>query len=165
MNVTVFGATGAIGSLTVAELLEHGHQVTKDNLAEKLPWVGDFSPATVRFIGIVEFAAALGLILPAATGMAPILTPLPATGLAVVMILAAITHARRKENGAIAFNIVLLVLATLVAWGPLLPPQFLTPPSDSRGPAPIRPAPGRPPTSAKVQRRRVRTPGRHGSWL
>jgi putative NADH-flavin reductase len=28
MNVTVFGATGAIGSLTVAELLEHGHSVT-----------------------------------------------------------------------------------------------------------------------------------------
>lgn len=28
MNVTVFGATGAIGSLTVAELLERGHVVT-----------------------------------------------------------------------------------------------------------------------------------------
>jgi putative NADH-flavin reductase len=28
MNVTVFGATGAIGALTVAELLERGHQVT-----------------------------------------------------------------------------------------------------------------------------------------
>ncbi|NYV73512.1 NAD(P)-dependent oxidoreductase [Streptomyces sp. UH6] len=28
MNVTVFGATGAIGQLTVAELLEHGHRVT-----------------------------------------------------------------------------------------------------------------------------------------
>lgn len=28
MNVTVFGATGAIGSLTVAELLQRGHQVT-----------------------------------------------------------------------------------------------------------------------------------------
>lgn len=28
MNVTVFGATGAIGSLTVGELLNRGHQVT-----------------------------------------------------------------------------------------------------------------------------------------
>ncbi len=28
MNVTVFGATGAIGSLTVTELLDRGHQVT-----------------------------------------------------------------------------------------------------------------------------------------
>ena len=28
MNVTVFGATGAIGSLTVTELLDRGHTVT-----------------------------------------------------------------------------------------------------------------------------------------
>ena len=28
MNVTVFGATGAIGSLTVNELLRRGHTVT-----------------------------------------------------------------------------------------------------------------------------------------
>ncbi|MEU0352749.1 DoxX family protein [Streptomyces sp. NPDC006237] len=96
----------------------------KDKLAEKLPWVADFSPATVRFIGIVELAAALGLILPAATGIAPVLTPLAATGLAVVMLLAAITHARRKENGAIVFNTVLLVLAALVAWGRFGPYSF-----------------------------------------
>lgn len=96
----------------------------KDKLAEKLPWAADFSPATVRFIGIVEFAAALGLILPAATGIAPVLTPLAATGLAVVMLLAAITHARRKETSAIAFNTVLLVLAALVAWGRFGPYSF-----------------------------------------
>jgi uncharacterized membrane protein YphA (DoxX/SURF4 family) len=89
----------------------------KAKLAEKLPWVADFSPATVRFIGIVELAAALGLILPAATGIAPVLTPLAATGLALIMLLAAITHARRKEPSAIAFNAVLLVLAAFVAWG------------------------------------------------
>ncbi|MER7578019.1 DoxX family protein [Streptomyces sp. NPDC126514] len=96
----------------------------KAKLAEKLPWVADFSPATVRFIGIVEFAAALGLILPAVTGIAPVLTPLAATGLAVVMLLAAITHARRKETGAIVFNTILLVLAALVAWGRFGPYSF-----------------------------------------
>jgi uncharacterized membrane protein YphA (DoxX/SURF4 family) len=96
----------------------------KDKLVEKLPWVADFSPATVRFIGIVEFAAALGLILPAATDIAPVLTPLAATGLVVVMILAAITHARRKEPSAIAFNAVLLALAAVVAWGRFGPYSF-----------------------------------------
>ncbi|MET7539602.1 DoxX family protein [Streptomyces sp. NPDC005507] len=96
----------------------------KAKLAEKLPWVSEFSPATVRFIGIVELAAALGLILPAATGIAPVLTPLAATGLAVVMLLAAITHARRKEPSAIAFNTVLLVLAALVVWGRFGPYSF-----------------------------------------
>jgi uncharacterized membrane protein YphA (DoxX/SURF4 family) len=96
----------------------------KDKLVDKLPWVADFSPATVRFIGIVEFAAALGLILPAATDIAPVLTPLAATGLVVTMILAAITHARRKEPSAIAFNAVLLALAAVVAWGRFGPYSF-----------------------------------------
>ena len=69
----------------------------KERLASRLPWVEDFSPGTVRFIGIVELLGAVGLILPAATGIAPILTPIAATGLAVVMVLAAATHVRRKE--------------------------------------------------------------------
>ncbi|WP_406435249.1 DoxX family protein [Streptomyces sp. NBC_00631] len=59
-----------------------------------------------------------------ATGIAPVLTPLAATGLVVVMVLAAITHARRKEPGAIAFNAVLLILAALVAWGRFGPYSF-----------------------------------------
>jgi uncharacterized membrane protein YphA (DoxX/SURF4 family) len=96
----------------------------KEKLVEKLPWVEDFSPGTVRFIGIAEIAAAIGLILPAATGIAPVLTALAATGLVVMMALAAITHARRKEPNAIAINAALLVLAALVAWarfGPYSP--------------------------------------------
>ncbi|WP_329333478.1 DoxX family protein [Streptomyces sp. NBC_01352] len=96
----------------------------KEKLAGQLPWTADFSQGTVRFIGIVEFAAALGLILPAATGIAPVLTPLAASGLVVVMVLAAITHGRRKEPGAIAFNAVLLILAALVAWGRFGPYGF-----------------------------------------
>ncbi|MGW4606849.1 DoxX family protein [Streptomyces sp. NPDC004532] len=96
----------------------------KDKLTDKLPWAADFSPGTIRFIGIVELAAALGLILPAATGIAPMLTPLAATGLAVVMVLAAVTHARRKEPSAIGFNTVLLILAVLVAWGRFGPYSF-----------------------------------------
>ncbi|NGO42411.1 DoxX family protein [Streptomyces ureilyticus] len=96
----------------------------KDKLVDKLPWVADFSPAAVRFIGLVEFAAALGLILPAASDIAPVLTPLAATGLVITMILAAITHARRKEPSAIAFNAVLLALAAVVAWGRFGPNSF-----------------------------------------
>ncbi|MFJ9247652.1 DoxX family protein [Streptomyces sp. NPDC101776] len=96
----------------------------KEKLVGQLPWTADFSQGTVRFIGIVEFAAALGLILPGATDIAPVLTPLAASGLVVVMVLAAITHARRKEPSAIAFNAVLLILAALVAWGRFGPYSF-----------------------------------------
>jgi uncharacterized membrane protein len=96
----------------------------KEKLVDRLPWVEDFSPATVRFIGIVELAAALGLILPAVTGIAPILTPLAAAGLAVVMVLAAITHVRRKEPSGIAVNAVFFALAVFVAWGRFGPYSF-----------------------------------------
>ena len=67
----------------------------KEKLLANMPWVEDFSPNTVKFIGVMELLAAVGLILPAATGIAPVLTPLAASGLAVLMVLAATTHARR----------------------------------------------------------------------
>jgi uncharacterized membrane protein YphA (DoxX/SURF4 family) len=96
----------------------------KDKLVTSLPWVEDYSAGTVRFIGVVELLAAIGLILPAATGIVPILTPLAATGLAVVMLLAANTHRRRHENGAIAVNAALFAVAVLVAWGRFGPYSF-----------------------------------------
>ncbi|TQC42106.1 DoxX family protein [Rhodococcus sp. WS4] len=96
----------------------------KEKLAKSLPWVEDFSPGTVKFIGVAELLGAIGLILPAVTGIAPILTPIAATALAVVMVLAVITHARRKEPSAIAFNAVILIMAAVVAWGRFGPYSF-----------------------------------------
>jgi uncharacterized membrane protein len=89
----------------------------KEKLAPRLPWVEDFSATTVRVIGVVELLGAIGLILPAATGIAPVLTPIAATGLALTMVLAAATHIRRKEPSGVAFNAVLFALAVFVAWG------------------------------------------------
>ncbi|MGH3735339.1 MAG: DoxX family protein [Micromonosporaceae bacterium] len=89
----------------------------KDKLVGKLPWVQDFSPATVRFIGVMGLLGAVGLIAPAATGIAPVLTPIAGTGLAVMMVLAAATHIRRREPSGVAVSAALFVLAALVAWG------------------------------------------------
>jgi uncharacterized membrane protein len=89
----------------------------REKLVPKLPWVEDFSAGTVRFIGVAELLGGLGLILPAATGIAAVLTPVAAACLAVVMVLAAAIHIRRREPSAVAFNAVLFLLAALVAWG------------------------------------------------
>ncbi len=88
-----------------------------DELARRMTWVSAVSVATLRFIGISELLGALGLILPWATGIVPILTPIAAVGLVVIMILAAGLHAKRGEYGAIGFNVVLGGLAAFVAWG------------------------------------------------
>lgn len=85
-------------------------------LARTTPWVTD-APSLVRFIGIAELAGALGVILPALTRIKPILTPLAASGLVVVMVLATGFHITRGEFSAIGVPVTLAVLAGFVAWG------------------------------------------------
>ena len=89
----------------------------KEKLAANMAWVEDFSPGTVRLIGALEVLGALGLVLPALTGVLPWLTPLAAVGLALTMVGAILTHLNRKENTAVAAPAPLLVLAALVAYG------------------------------------------------
>jgi uncharacterized membrane protein YphA (DoxX/SURF4 family) len=96
----------------------------KEKLVPRLPWVKDFSAPTVRFIGTAESLGAIGLILPAVAGIAPVLTPVAATGLAITMVLAAATHLRRREPSGVAFNAVLFAAAGLVAWGRFGPYAF-----------------------------------------
>jgi uncharacterized membrane protein len=96
----------------------------REKLEPRLPWVVDFSSGTVRLIGVAELLGGIGLILPAALDIAPILTPIAATGLAIIMVLAAITHIRRKEPSGVAVNTVLLLLSAVVAWSRFGPWSF-----------------------------------------
>ena len=91
----------------------------KEKLLKNMAWVEDFSQRTVRLIGTLEVLGAIGVVLPALTGILPWLTPLAALGLVLLMIGAALTHLRRTEYGNIAMNAVLLVLAAFVAYGRL----------------------------------------------
>jgi uncharacterized membrane protein YoaK (UPF0700 family) len=68
--------------------------------------------------------AAIGLILPAALDVVPVLVPLAAVGLIALMAGAALTHGRRREIPMIAINLVLLALAAVVAWGRFGPYSF-----------------------------------------
>lgn len=61
-------------------------------------WIDDFAAPAVKLIGAAEIVGALGLILPLLTGVAPVLTPIAAVALAVLMIGAVVVHARRSEN-------------------------------------------------------------------
>jgi uncharacterized membrane protein YphA (DoxX/SURF4 family) len=92
--------------------------------ASDMAWTEDFSAGAVKGIGALELLAGIGLVLPAALGIVPVLTPLAAAGLVIVMIGAAVVHARRKEYQGIVINAVLLVLAAVVAWGRFGPYSF-----------------------------------------
>jgi uncharacterized membrane protein YphA (DoxX/SURF4 family) len=73
------------------------------------------SKGLVTFIGVCELAGAAGLVLPPATGIAPVLTPLAALGLATITLLAVIFHVRRKESPVAP--LVLMLLACFVVYG------------------------------------------------
>lgn len=83
----------------------------------RAPWVASLPVPLVRFIGVVELAGALGLILPAGTRIMPRLTPLAAIGLATMMALAIPFHLVRGETSAIVLNLGLGSLAAFVALG------------------------------------------------
>lgn len=87
-----------------------------DLVKQGATWAADM-PWLIRFIGISEIAGALGMILPAATRIKPILTPIAAIGLGIIMVLAAAFHISRGEASHIGINIVLGAMAALVAWG------------------------------------------------
>lgn len=78
-------------------------------------WAEDVPDAGIKAIGALEVLGALGLILPALLDTATVLVPLAAVGLALVMLGAAVTHARRGEYPNMAVNLVLAALAVFVA--------------------------------------------------
>jgi uncharacterized membrane protein YphA (DoxX/SURF4 family) len=87
-------------------------------LSSAMAWVDASPELLVRFIGLAEVAGALGMILPAATRILPLLTPLAAVGFATIQVLAIGLHASRGETAmTLPVNLALLALALIVVWG------------------------------------------------
>lgn len=76
-------------------------------------WAEDFSPNQIRGIGALEVLGAVGVILPMAVGVVPVLGPLAALGLALVQVGAFVVHARRGEKPYL--NVVVFALAGATA--------------------------------------------------
>lgn len=81
-----------------------------------MAWTEDFTSAQVKAIGAVEVLGAIGVILPWLLDTSRVLTPLAAVGLAIIMVGAMLTHARRGElKRALPIVAVLFTLAVVVA--------------------------------------------------
>ena len=92
------------------------HLVVPDGLPDAMAWMYDLSTTLHWIAGLAEIAGGLGLVLPAATRIAPRLTPLAASGLVVLMLSAAAWHATRGEVRSIVGNIVVAALLVLIAY-------------------------------------------------
>jgi hypothetical protein len=114
MNVALWIAQGLVA---VAMLAAGGLKVATPRLklVEKLKWAASWSDTRFKLLGLAELLGGVGLIVPWLTGIAPVLTPVAALCLVVLMGGAVKTHRDLKEPSAPAA--VLGALALFVALG------------------------------------------------
>jgi hypothetical protein len=101
--------------------------IPRDKFASLGPasaWAGEFTPGSFTAIGVVEALGGLGMIVPAALGIAPILVPIAASSMALYMSGATTTRLRRGEFAALLGDLVFLGLCVFVAWGRFGPEPF-----------------------------------------
>jgi hypothetical protein len=85
-------------------------------VAAGMGWATDMNRGLVKLVGLVEVLGALGVILPGLVQQATLLAPTAALGLVLVQGAAIGIHWRRGEAKSLPVNIVLLLLALVVAW-------------------------------------------------
>jgi uncharacterized membrane protein YphA (DoxX/SURF4 family) len=81
--------------------------------------VAPFPLPVIRLTAACELLAVLGLLLPLPTGIAPILTPIAAFGLAVVMIGATASHLSLREPLQAGATTLILLICLFTAVGRL----------------------------------------------
>ena len=91
----------------------------------KKPGEADVSiPLPMRLLGVAEVLGALGLILPVATGIAPVLTIAAAVCLGIVMVGASTLHLLHREKElALTLTLLVLIVFTVIGhlvWVPLV---------------------------------------------
>jgi uncharacterized membrane protein YphA (DoxX/SURF4 family) len=80
--------------------------------------------ATIKAAGIAEILGAYGLVIPLWLNILPILTPISAGCLALVMVLAAGTNINRKKYGNIVINLILFGLCVFICVGRIIEPYY-----------------------------------------
>jgi hypothetical protein len=112
--------------LTALAFGQHGYSVLfqVEQARTRFAWTRDVSPTTLRVVGTAEILGAIGVIVPAATGVLPWLTVGAAAGLVTVMVLAIAFHVTRREWPNVGINLIFGLLAFAVAYGRLVIEPF-----------------------------------------
>ena len=114
------------GLLSITYLMSAGGKLimSKEKYAAHATYAEDLSAGSLKALGILELLAAVGLILPAALDIVPVLVPLAALGLVMLMVGAVITRIRRHEAKLMVADLALLAMAGFVTWGRFGPESF-----------------------------------------
>jgi hypothetical protein len=118
VNLTLWIAAGLLALVALAGGLSKTF-IPKEKLAAHHggEWTEHASVGFVKTLGILELFAAVGLILPAALDIAPVMVPVTAVCWVLLMVGAMITHGRLGQFKLVMLNSVYLALAAFIAWG------------------------------------------------
>jgi hypothetical protein len=115
--------------------------VPRDVLQERMHWAASWPRWRVKLLGLAEVLGAIGLVVPSKTGIAPMLTPVAAFCLAILMVGAIETHRRLGERVMPA--VIVGALCLLVAAGHSVPPGHFDRRAHPGTDATVETAPGR----------------------
>ena len=93
--------------------------VPMEKLRKAMNWVNEFGQKKVRVIGGLETLGGFGLFFPGLYPISSLIIPISASGLALIMIFAAIINLNRGERDELITNIVLFLLAGFIVVGRL----------------------------------------------
>ena len=105
------------GMFIMAGMMKSTQPIT--DLSKSVPWTANVPVALVRFIGVCELLGGIGLILPGLLRIKPILTPIAAIGILLIMVFAIVYHVSNGEANVIGINIAFGLVAAFIAWGRL----------------------------------------------
>ena len=114
METTMWIIQAVLAAIFLATGLVKLTQSRAKMAAGPMKWAADVSDGTFRAIGLAEVLGAIGLIVPGMLGVASILTLLAALGLALTMVVAALTHVRTGERERVVVPLALLLLLVVV---------------------------------------------------
>lgn len=117
MNVALWVAQGLLAAVFAASGVTKSVMSKERMITTGQTGVAPFPLPVIRVVAACELLAAVGLILPWASGVAPVLTPLAAVGLMVIMVGAAFSHAGLREYPQVGVNAFLFLVASFVAVG------------------------------------------------
>jgi len=124
MNIALWIIAGVLAAAFLASGAMKLVQPKDKLVASGTEFLEGFGPVSIKTIGLLEVLAAVGLVLPGALDIAPVLVPLAAIGLMVMVVVAAAVQLRRQETRAMAFNVIVVALVAFLAWGRLGPESF-----------------------------------------
>lgn len=125
MNLALWIAAGLLAVVALTGGFSKAF-VPKEKLAAAPggDWTAAAGTGFVKTLGVLELLVAAGLVLPAVTGVAPVLVPVTATCWVLLMIGAMLTHLRHGDSRFVLLNLAYLALAAFIAWGRFGPETF-----------------------------------------